>query len=92
MESNKKILSKDNAYLNYLKKVSGMELLKVEIVTDGGPWAEHNMPCAVCYKQYAVIQLNTWRFHPCWDCQKQGFNLTHAKSKLSKWILSFFNI
>jgi len=48
-----------------------MELLQPKIVTDGGPWANHNMPCAVCGKAHAVLDLSTAIFHPCRFCAKE---------------------
>lgn len=43
--------------------------------TDGGPWAKHNMPCAVCGEHWAVLHLGTGAFAPCWDCQEAGWVL-----------------
>ncbi len=48
-----------------------MKEFEIEIVTDGGPWATHNMPCAICHKEHAVLDLETAIFYPCWKCQKQ---------------------
>jgi hypothetical protein len=53
-----------------------MELLKPTIVTDGGPWADHNMPCAVCHVNHAVLNLDGYAFEPCWTCQIKGWKLT----------------
>lgn len=47
--------------------------------TDGGPWAEHDMPCAVCWKKPAVIDVGTAIFHPCWEYQRVGWRLTKKK-------------
>jgi len=44
---------------------------KIKIITDGGPWAQHNMPCAICHLKHAVYELENGHFHPCWDCQKE---------------------
>jgi hypothetical protein len=49
-----------------------MEIHKPNIITDGGPWAEHDMACSVCHRNKAVLQLNTYRFLPCWKCQEKG--------------------
>jgi hypothetical protein len=49
------------------------------IVTDGGPWAEHDMACAVCQQKKAVLDLNSGRFDPCWGCQGAGWRLAHRR-------------
>jgi hypothetical protein len=48
-----------------------MKLADIHIETDGGPWATHNMPCAVCGKKHAVLDLETGFFHPCWECRSK---------------------
>ena len=53
-----------------------LELAKIIVVTDGGPWAKHNMPCAVCGKEKAVLDLSGYYFQPCWACQKLGWELS----------------
>jgi hypothetical protein len=50
-----------------------MDLLQPTVLTDGGPWATHNMPCPVCGQRPAVLELHDGRFHPCWDCQRAGW-------------------
>jgi hypothetical protein len=45
------------------------------VASDGGPWAEHDMACAVCRKRNAVLILETGYFQPCWGCQTAGFYL-----------------
>jgi hypothetical protein len=58
-----------------------MELAKIEVVTDGGPWAEHNMPCAVCREHHAVLDLSCGVMEPCWRCQRDGWKLTRVKRR-----------
>lgn len=62
-----------------------MELAKIEINDLGGsPVATHNMPCAVCLKKHAVYHLDEGHFSPCWDCQRNGYDIvgpTHSKVK-----------
>jgi hypothetical protein len=58
-----------------------MEIAKIEIVTDGGPWAEHNMPCPICWEKSAVLNMSTNRFDACWDCQKEGWHVCRTKPK-----------
>jgi hypothetical protein len=50
------------------------------IKTDGGPWAMHDMACAVCHINPAVLDLNTGIFQPCWSCF-ESFSLVKKK----KW-------
>lgn len=49
------------------------------IVTDGGPWAEHNVPCAVCGDNAAVFDLNKGVFMPCDTCKLNGWSLALVK-------------
>ena len=39
----------------------------------GAPVAEHDVVCAVCRIESAVLVLNTGVFQPCWNCQKKGW-------------------
>ena len=58
-----------------------------EILIDdlgGAPVARHNFPCAVCRSEKAVLQLDTGIFHPCWTCQRKGWDLVH-RSRFAKW-------
>lgn len=41
----------------------------VSVLTDGGPWAQHNFPCPVCKKAFAVMELDGWIFNPCRNCE-----------------------
>jgi hypothetical protein len=56
-----------------------MKLADIHIKTDGGPWAEHNMPCAVCGKKHAMLDLETGFFHPCWECRNK-YGLTNRRN------------
>lgn len=49
------------------------------IVTDGGPWAEHDQACAVCSVRCAVLDIGTGIFHPCWACQRVGWRLLRRR-------------
>lgn len=50
-------------------------ILTVTVVTDGGPWAKHNMPCPVCAINVAIMNLNEGIFEPCWMCTRDGWQL-----------------
>jgi len=43
-----------------------------------GPVAIHNMPCAVCRHNKAVLNMNTEIFHPCWRCQELGYKVRRS--------------
>lgn len=47
-----------------------MKLFKPTIVTDGGPWVQHNMPC-LCLKNHAVYNMDKGRFEFCWECKRE---------------------
>jgi len=66
-------------------KVGSNDVLCPKIVTDGGPWAKHNMPCAVMETQHAVLELETGIFLPSWKAQKDGWMLV----KVPKWLRWF---
>jgi hypothetical protein len=73
--------------LNYAEPSSDMldcvkEPNDVLVVTDGGPWAKHNMPCPVCQDNHAVLNMNTGVFGPCRVCEKDGWKIT---KHLSLW-------
>lgn len=61
-----------------------MELHEPRIETDGGPWAIHDQACPVCRKNTAVLDLDGWVFHPCWSCQKDGWD-TVRRSRLHRF-------
>jgi len=63
-------------------------LLEVDIITDGGPWAKHNMPCPVCGQEPAVLQLWNGIFQPCWKCQKKGI----ITLQLPRWLMKLIRI
>lgn len=53
-----------------------MKLFKPTINTfAGSPVADHDMPCAVCRENHAVLNLNEGIFLPCWQCRAKGFRL-----------------
>lgn len=56
-------------------------LLMPTVVTDGGPWAAHNMPCPVCITRGAMLNLDDGVFHPCDRCRLSGWNLKQRR----KW-------
>lgn len=63
------------------------DLLKPTIVTDGGPWAEHNMPCPVLGTEHAVLELETGIFNPSHKARKEGWMLV----KVPKWMKRFLD-
>ena len=63
------------------------EMADVEVFTDGGPWAMHNMPCSVCQRNKAVLNLNTGILEPCWECQRAGWHLVRRSRSWWRRIL-----
>lgn len=64
-----------------------MKLAVIKTVThDSGLAATHNMPCAVCRTQHAVLDLPTGRFQPCWECQRKGWH-TVKLGRFAQWLL-----
>lgn len=51
------------------------------IVTDGGPWAYHNVVCAVCGDKGAVLDLNKGVFMPCDICKALGWSLALVRKR-----------
>lgn len=50
------------------------ELAKIKVEVHG-PMATHNMPCAVCRRRHAVLDLSTGVMQPCWCCQRWGWRV-----------------
>lgn len=63
-----------------------MQLMKPTVETDGGPWATHDMPCAVYQDKPAVLDLSTGMFHPSWRAQEEGWMLVRVP-RWAKWIV-----
>lgn len=61
--------------------ILGIKMHKPKIHNEG-LWATHDMPCAVCHKEKAIIDCQTEVFYPCEGCQKSGWKLTRKKSWL----------
>ena len=65
----------------------GMPLVAIKVDDHNGSHiADHNMPCPVCENKKAVLFMNTGRFHPCWDCTREGWVMI----RLPSWILRWF--
>ena len=62
------------------------KLAEIKIITDGGPWATHNMPCPICMKEKAILSLHNGQFQPCWKCQKTGYITLKLPQWLAEWI------
>jgi hypothetical protein len=65
-----------------------MKLLKIR-VRSLGMAAVHNMPCAVCWLNPAVLHTNYRIFEPCWPCQAKGWQ-TRKLSRFVRWLLRFW--
>jgi len=70
-----------------------MNDFKPTIITDGGPWANHNMPCAVMDQtEKAVLDLNSNVFQPSWKAQENGWHLIKLNNKFQKLVLQFLKL
>jgi hypothetical protein len=67
-----------------------MELAKIEVMTDGGPWATHNMPCPVCRDNHALLDLSCGVMKPCRHCREKGYRLVLGETWFQRWILNTF--
>jgi hypothetical protein len=54
------------------------------VVTDGGPWALHNMPCPICLQRRAMLNLDDGTFHPCDTCRNRGWELRQRRRRKCK--------
>lgn len=61
------------------------------VTTDGGLWAIHNFPCPVCREEKAVMDLASWQFHPCSECNHYGWRLINTTDYPGwvKWVVKF---
>ena len=41
--------------------------------------AVHDQPCHVCSQRKAVYELGTGIFSPCWECQREGWQLVQKR-------------
>jgi Zn finger protein HypA/HybF involved in hydrogenase expression len=57
-----------------------LEMMKPKI-HDHVLFAEHNMPCAVCWKESAVLQMQEGIFQPCWTCQSKGYRVVKKRKR-----------
>ena len=56
-------------------------LAAIHLDIDQGPFALHNMPCAVCREEPAVFVLHAGFFEPCWTCQELGWTTTNRPKR-----------
>ena len=56
-------------------------LAEVVVRSDGGPWAVHNQPCAVCGERTAILDLNQGVMLPCGRCQALGWDLKRSRPR-----------
>lgn len=64
-----------------LHRVRDFGPLDITLVSDGGPWAVHNMPCPVCLNRKAVVDLSLGGFGPCWPCRELGWDLVRRRPR-----------
>lgn len=63
-----------------------MNKVKFECELIGPGLCDHNYLCAVCQEGAAVYYLNESVLLPCWDCQKDGYQLIKS-NKVVLWML-----
>lgn len=63
--------------------MSRIELSK-PVVANHVLFAEHNMPCTVCWRESAVLNMEDMVFLPCWSCQDAGWVLTKKRRWFTK--------
>lgn len=71
----------DEEWLREFTRVSEGGPLEVTVVSDGGPWAVHDMPCAVCGEHKAILDLNQGVFQPCAACRHAGWQLVRTPAR-----------
>lgn len=57
----------------------GPEMHRPTVVTDGGPWALHDVACPVCSEHSAILNLNLGVFEPCGACAAAGWQLRRRR-------------
>ena len=77
----------------YSGRMIEMKTHKPIIITDGGPWAMHDMACPIYYSrgEKAVLDLTTGIFHPSWHAQRQGYMLVRSPKWL-KWLFKKYKV
>ena len=65
-----------------MKDIETLKVMKPKVITDGGPWAFHNMPCAVYQDKKAVLNLGKGIYGPSWKAKSHGYILV----KVPKWL------
>ena len=64
-----------------------MDIFEIECddPTGSGMLMGHNMPCAICTVEHAVVSCNTGIFAPCWKCQTEGWDIVRSPKKFGFW-------
>lgn len=55
-----------------------------------GPFAIHDMRCAIESGEHAVYCLNDGVFYPSRKAEKDGWRLVQAKTRFQHWLLNTF--
>lgn len=62
-------------------QVSADGPVDITLVSDGGPWAVHDMPCPVCLDRKAIVDLSGGGFGPCAEDAARGWRLVQRKPR-----------
>jgi len=73
-----------------------MRTAKIDFITDGGPWVNHNMPCPINWtKEKAVFDMNQNVFVPSWKAQEEGWITVKAtgwRGALIRWLSRYHEL
>ena len=70
--------SKEQGATEMTQGTKGLYQVRKPKIHNEGLWATHDMACAVCKKNHAILDCQTEIFFPCWQCQKEGWRLQKA--------------
>jgi hypothetical protein len=82
----KKVTKAKPIKISYSTSSRLVETHQPKIITDGGPWAEHDMACPVKWREgkVAVLDIGDGVFHPSWDAQREGWMTIRPPKWLGK--------
>lgn len=61
-----------------------LPLFKPTII-DHGFFAEHDLPCTICLRKPAVLEMWHGLMTPCWDCRLEGWRVVQV-TKFPRWL------
>lgn len=64
----------------------GVRVREPRVLTDGGPWASHDVACPVCSINHAILDLHFGIFTPCDFCSSVGWALVCVRPRRARRI------